>query len=354
VSSLQELVYKNGQAGITKASVAIVFDNRDKETSPYSYRTNDEITVTRQVHTQSEQKVAGPDLIRFQVVVGGRNKYLINGFQAQQSQVQTLFHSVGLNVNNPHFLIMQGRITKVLNMKPHEILQLLEEAAGTRMFETKKEAAMKTMEKKEQKMAEIQKVLDEDIRPTLERLREDRTTYLEFTDTQAEIEKLQRVLMAVDFYMAEVGSRVSLCVSAGGVLTGVQRSESQAAAELEAAARRLQERKAEAREKSAAASEARKRLQEETDKREKVCVYLVSRLDCRADSQPSHPRSKCPRHTVRTRRHATGSARRWSRRRRCGKTWARPWPRSRPLSSGWSRRSPRWVARPLFCSSLSG
>jgi len=30
---------------------------------------------------------------------------------------------------------MQGRITKVLNMKPPEILGLLEEAAGTKMYE---------------------------------------------------------------------------------------------------------------------------------------------------------------------------------------------------------------------------
>jgi hypothetical protein len=48
-----------------------------------------------------------------QVVVGGKNKYLINGQAVQASQVQNLFHSVQLNVNNPHFLIMQGRITKV-------------------------------------------------------------------------------------------------------------------------------------------------------------------------------------------------------------------------------------------------
>ena len=41
--------------------------------------------------------------------------------------MQNLFHSVQLNVNNPHFLIMQGRITKVLNMKPPEILSMLEE-----------------------------------------------------------------------------------------------------------------------------------------------------------------------------------------------------------------------------------
>ena len=42
-----------------------------------------------------------------QVVIGGRNKYLINGSNANNSRVQDLFCSVQLNVNNPHFLIMQ-------------------------------------------------------------------------------------------------------------------------------------------------------------------------------------------------------------------------------------------------------
>eukprot|EP00249_Psilotum_nudum_P033299 c50094_g1_i1 orf=3-482(-) len=101
-SNLQELVYKQGQAGITKATVSIVFDNSDRSRSPIGYGDCNEITVTRQI------------------VVGGRNKYLINGHLAQPVRVQNLFHSVQLNVNNPHFLIMQGRITKVLNMKPPE------------------------------------------------------------------------------------------------------------------------------------------------------------------------------------------------------------------------------------------
>lgn len=39
----------------------------------------------------------------------------------QNNRIQDLFRSVQLNVNNPHFLIMQGRITKVLNMKPPEV-----------------------------------------------------------------------------------------------------------------------------------------------------------------------------------------------------------------------------------------
>ena len=67
-----------------------------------------------------------------------------------------MFHSVQLNVNNPHFLIMQGRITKVINMAPLEILGLIAEAAGTKMYETKKEAAQKTIEKKQAKVAKTQ------------------------------------------------------------------------------------------------------------------------------------------------------------------------------------------------------
>ena len=47
--SLQELVYKQGQAGVTKASVSIVFNNLDKTNSPVGYEQHDQITVTRQV-----------------------------------------------------------------------------------------------------------------------------------------------------------------------------------------------------------------------------------------------------------------------------------------------------------------
>lgn len=47
--SLQELVYKGGQAGITKATVTITFDNHDKNQSPLSYESYDEFTVSRQV-----------------------------------------------------------------------------------------------------------------------------------------------------------------------------------------------------------------------------------------------------------------------------------------------------------------
>jgi structural maintenance of chromosome 2 len=183
--NLSELVYKQGQAGINKASVTIVFNNTDPSSSPVGYEHCPEVTVTRQV------------------LIGGASKYLINGKVSRANIVANLFHSVQLNVNNPHFLIMQGRITKVLNMKPHEILGMVEEAAGTRMYENKKVAAIKTIEKKQKKVDEINTVLSEEITPTLERLRSEKQHYLKWSKNNADIERIERFVVASDYMKSQ-------------------------------------------------------------------------------------------------------------------------------------------------------
>lgn len=180
-SNLQDLIYKRGQAGVTKASVTIVFDNQDTSKSPIGFESLPKISVTRQI------------------VLGGTSKYLINGHRAQQQAVLQLFQSVQLNINNPNFLIMQGKITKVLNMKPAEILSLIEEAAGTKMFEDRKDKAEKTMAKKETKLQEIRALLVEEIEPKLEKLRNEKRMFIEFQQTQSDLEKLSRIVNAYDF-----------------------------------------------------------------------------------------------------------------------------------------------------------
>ncbi|KAL4797066.1 RecF/RecN/SMC [Aspergillus venezuelensis] len=179
--NLQDLIYKRGQAGVTKASVTIVFDNRDTAKSPIGFEEYTTISVTRQI------------------VLGGTSKYLINGHRAQQQTVQNLFQSVQLNINNPNFLIMQGRITKVLNMKAVEILSMIEEAAGTRMFEDRREKAAKTMAKKDLKLREIEGLLKEEIEPKLEKLRAEKRAFLDFQQTQNDLERLTRLVVAHDY-----------------------------------------------------------------------------------------------------------------------------------------------------------
>jgi structural maintenance of chromosome 2 len=178
---MQDLIYKRGQAGVTKASVTIVFDNRDKAKSPVGFEEHAQISVTRQI------------------VLGGASKYLINGHRAQQQSIQNLFQSVQLNINNPNFMIAQGKVMQVLNMKAKEILSMLEEAAGTRMFEDRRDKAYKTMAKKEMKVQELAELLKDEIDPKLEKLRQEKRAFLEFQQTQSELERLTKLVIAHDY-----------------------------------------------------------------------------------------------------------------------------------------------------------
>src|SRR6266404_3873901 len=45
----QDLIYKRGQAGVTRASVTVVFNNADKSKSPIGFEQLAQVTVTRQV-----------------------------------------------------------------------------------------------------------------------------------------------------------------------------------------------------------------------------------------------------------------------------------------------------------------
>lgn len=161
--------------------MTIVFDNRDTKKSPIGFEEYASISVTRQI------------------VLGGTSKYLINGHRAQQQTVQNLFQSVQLNINNPNFLIMQGRITKVLNMKAVEILAMIEEAAGTRMFEDRRDKALKTMAKKEVKLQELRELLKDEIEPKLDKLRTEKRAFLDYQQTQNDLERLTRVVVAYDY-----------------------------------------------------------------------------------------------------------------------------------------------------------
>ncbi|KAF2743437.1 hypothetical protein M011DRAFT_221449 [Sporormia fimetaria CBS 119925] len=182
---IQELVYKKGASDVSKAIVTLVFDNRDKSNSPPGFNDEDEVTVARMILPCSANK--------------WESRYLINGRRAYQHNIQNLFQAVGLNINNPTFLIMQGRITKVLNMKPAEYLAMIEEVAGTRMFEDRREKALKTLAKKQMKVDEISELLREEIEPKLEKLRREKHAFLEFQQTQSDLERLTRLVVAYDY-----------------------------------------------------------------------------------------------------------------------------------------------------------
>jgi len=88
---------------------------------------------------------------------------------------------------------------KVLNMKSTEILAMIEEAAGTRMFEDRRDKAFKTMAKKDKKVEEIDELLKEEIDPKLDKLRSEKRTFLDFQQAQSDLERFTKLVVAHDY-----------------------------------------------------------------------------------------------------------------------------------------------------------
>lgn len=89
-------------------------------------------------------------------------------------------------------------------MKPVEILSMIEEAAGTKTYDMKKANALQTIEKKNAKLNEIERVLREDITPQIEKLKQERAAYIEYQKCDREYMHLHKISVAFQFYQCEV------------------------------------------------------------------------------------------------------------------------------------------------------
>ncbi|CAD8056014.1 unnamed protein product [Paramecium primaurelia] len=181
IKKLQELIYKNGAAGITKAEVTIVFDNRNKEQSPLGYQDCDKLTVTRQI-------------------TADKSKYFINGKSETQKNFKNMFRSVQLNIDNPHFLVAQGRITKIINLKPQELISMLEETAGTSLYNEKKREAQKLIQKKEEKLKQVNEIIEAEIQPQMQKLTDEKNIFQLWRAQEAQILVLKKDLFSYDYY----------------------------------------------------------------------------------------------------------------------------------------------------------
>ena len=94
---------------------------------------------------------------------------------------------------------MQGRITQVINMKPPEILSLIEEACGTSIYCQRRRTAQETIKKKELKIAETDRLLEQDIKPQFDKLENDKKNFDHFTELGAKITDKQRLSTAYEY-----------------------------------------------------------------------------------------------------------------------------------------------------------
>ena len=81
-------------------------------------------------------------------------------------------------------------------MRPQEILGMIEEAAGTRMFEDRKAKAYKEISKKEKRVQELEVLIEEEAAPKISKLREEKRQYVQWQKSCTELERIGRTLRA--------------------------------------------------------------------------------------------------------------------------------------------------------------
>ncbi len=107
------------------AEVTLIFNNEERILD-IDYN---EVAITRRSYRQDKQ-----------------NDYFINKTLVRRRDIKDLFLGTGLG-NTDLSIISQGSVTKVTESKPHELRELLNEAAGVSRYQSQKEEAVRKLEK---------------------------------------------------------------------------------------------------------------------------------------------------------------------------------------------------------------
>ncbi|MEI8223562.1 MAG: AAA family ATPase [bacterium] len=170
-----DLIFKgSGQIGkMSRASVSITFDNAGRIFSlPTVEDQNlsldfDEITITREVFAD------------------GGNKYSLNGNEVRLKDIHELIASVNIG-SSGHHIISQGEADRLLNSKPAERREMLEESLGLKLYHYRIKESERKLEKTREHMREA------------ESIRRELAPHIKFLKKQVEkIEKAREIEIAL-------------------------------------------------------------------------------------------------------------------------------------------------------------
>ncbi len=119
----------------------------------------------------------------------GRSVYKINGKTVNRRQVLELLSNIGVDAESFN-IIQQGDVTAIVKMRPRERREIVDEIAGIKEYNEKKEKALKELEKAERKLEEAEIILEEK-RKMVEKLERERNAALEYQQLEEKLNKLK-------------------------------------------------------------------------------------------------------------------------------------------------------------------
>ena len=101
-----------------------------------------------------------PELILRRTIGMKKDEYSLDRKNATKTDVMNLLESAGFSRSNPYYIVPQGRVTALTNMKDQERLTLLKEVAGTQVYEARRAESLKIMQETTNKRDKIDELLD--------------------------------------------------------------------------------------------------------------------------------------------------------------------------------------------------
>ncbi|HLX54088.1 MAG TPA: chromosome segregation protein SMC [Aquella sp.] len=201
--SMHDVIFNGStkRKAVSRATVELVFDNSEKGLSGL-WNTYDEVSIKRLISRS------------------GDSVYYINNQVVRRRDITELFLGTGVGTKG-YAVIEQGMISKIIESKPEELRQFLEEAAGVSKYREKRKEAIARLQDTKENLVRLEDIQGQLVKQ-IETLQIQATDAKRYQDLQTELKTtgLTTILLKMD------KARQSLTE----IDTGVAKSEKELAA----------------------------------------------------------------------------------------------------------------------------
>ncbi|KAK8117543.1 uncharacterized protein PG998_005824 [Apiospora kogelbergensis] len=158
----QALLHEGSGSAVMSAYVEIIFDNSDER-----FPTNGkEVTLRRTISLKKDE-------------------WSIDKKAVTKKEVINMLESAGFSKSNPYYIVPQGRVTTLTNMKESERLALMKEVAGTKVYEERRTESLKIMADTNHKREQIDALL-QSVKDKLDELEEEKDELRDYQNKDRE------------------------------------------------------------------------------------------------------------------------------------------------------------------------
>ena len=188
--SMTDVIFNgsNTRKPVTQASIELIFDNSDNSLVG-EYAAFAEISIRRRVTRDAQ------------------NTYFLNGTKCRRRDITDIFLGTGLGPRS-YSIIEQGMISKLIEAKPEELRNFIEEAAGISKYKERRRETENRIRRTQENLARLTD-LREELERQLERLYRQAQAAEKYQEYKAEERQLKAQLLALRWQTLnqQVGSR---------------------------------------------------------------------------------------------------------------------------------------------------